>query len=89
MEEKPKGRIAAEGWFIVMSLPDLSAAIKAYKKRFNIEGMFRDFKSGGYQLEKTNVAGVQLSFLILIICLAYSWATFKGQEIKLRGHKNI
>ncbi|HEY9300444.1 MAG TPA: IS4 family transposase, partial [Phormidium sp.] len=80
-----KGESAAEGWFILTNLPDLSAAIKAYEKRFDIEEMFRDFKSGGYQLEETKVSGGRLNSLILIICLAYSWATFKGQAIKLRG----
>ena len=49
--------------------------------------MFRDFKSGGYQLEETKVAGFRLSSLILIICLACSWATFKGQKIKRRGRQ--
>lgn len=80
-----KGETTKEGWFILTNLPDLSAAIKAYKKRFDIEEMFRDFKSGGYQLEETKVSGGRLNSLILIICLAYSWATFKGQAIKLYG----
>jgi len=33
------------------NLPDLESAILSYKKRFGIEEMFRDFKSGGYKLE--------------------------------------
>jgi hypothetical protein len=49
---------------------------KAYKKRFDIEEMFRNFKSGGYKLEDTNVSGNRLISLILIISLAYSMATF-------------
>jgi len=36
-----------EGWFIMTNLPDLESAILSYKKRFGIEEMFRDFKSGG------------------------------------------
>jgi len=35
-----------EGWFILTNLESLEAAIKAYKKRFGIEEMFRDFKRG-------------------------------------------
>ncbi|MCA2507244.1 MAG: hypothetical protein IM550_23380 [Microcystis sp. M54BS1] len=35
---------------------DLETAIIAYQKRFNIEEMFRDFKSGGYSLEQGNRA---------------------------------
>jgi hypothetical protein len=80
-----QGESTAEGWFILTNLPDLSAAINAYQKRFDIEEMFRDFKSGGYQLEQTNVTGGRFNSLILIICLAYSLATFKGQAIKRSG----
>ena len=47
--------------------------------------MFRDFKSGGYNLEDTNVTGERLISLILLITFAHSLATFKGQEIKNKG----
>ena len=47
--------------------------------------MFRDFKSGGYKLENTNVSGERLISLILIISFAYSMATFQGQKIKRIG----
>ncbi len=69
-EQSPK-----EGWFILTNLTDLPSAIKAYKKRFDIEEMFRGFKSGGYQLEAPNVSGNRLISLILIISFAYSIAT--------------
>lgn len=84
-QRKLKGAATKEGWFILTSLPELCAAINAYKKRFDIEEMFRDFKSGGYQLEATNVSGNRLISLILIMCLAYSLATFKGKAIKRCG----
>jgi len=74
-----KGKSAQEGWFILTNLPDLQSAITAYKKRFNIEEMFRDFKSGGDQLEDTNVSGSRLISLILLIAFAYTLATFQGQ----------
>ncbi len=47
--------------------------------------MFRYFKSGGYNLEDTNVAGERLISLILLITLAYSSATFQGRKIKNLG----
>ena len=78
--ESPK-----EAWFILTNLPALPTAINAYRKRFDIEEMFRDFKSGGYQLESTNVSGSRLISLILLISLAYSLATFSGQQIKRSG----
>jgi len=42
------------------NLPDLESAILSLQKRFGIEEMFRDFKSGGYKLEGTNVTGERL-----------------------------
>jgi len=41
--------------------------------------MFRDFKSGGYNLESTNASG-RLLALILIITLAYTAATIQGEK---------
>lgn len=45
--------VPEEGWFILTNLPDLKSAIAAYKQRFDIEEMFRDCKSGGYNIEGT------------------------------------
>lgn len=56
-QRKYLGWTAEEGWFILTNLASLEAAIKAYKKRFGIEEMFRYFKSGGYNMEDTNVSG--------------------------------
>jgi hypothetical protein len=80
-----KGFSTEEGWFILTNLADLDSAINAYRKRFDIEEMFRDFKSGGYKLEDTNVSGERLISLVLIISFAYSLATFQGQKIKSIG----
>jgi len=84
-QKKFSGSAPHEGWFILTNLRDLPTAIKAYRKRFDIEEMFRDFKSGGYNLEDTNVSGYRLTSLILIVAFVYSSATFKGQEIKKKG----
>ena len=80
-----KGASPEEEPFILTNLTDLTSAINAYKKRFGIEEMFRDFKSGGYKLEDTNVSGQRLISLILIISFAYSMATFQGQQVKRIG----
>jgi hypothetical protein len=47
-KRKRFGVAPEEGWFILTNLDDLDSAIIAYKQRFDIEEMFRDFKSGGY-----------------------------------------
>ncbi len=74
-----------EGWFILTNLDSLDSAVLAYKKRFGIEEMFRDFKRGGYNLEGTNVAGDRLITLILLIAIAYTTATMQGKKIKKMG----
>ena len=74
-----------EGWFILTNLDTLETAIASYKKRFDIEEMFRDFKSGGYNLEDTNVTDERLISLILLIAIAYTSATLQGQQIKRKG----
>jgi hypothetical protein len=57
-----------------------------YRRRWRIEEMFRDFKSGAYNLEDTNVSGGRLISLISLIAIAYTFATISGQQIK---HKNV
>lgn len=81
-KRKYRGWAPKEGWFILTNLDSLSAAITAYRKRFDIEEMFRDFKSGGYNLEGTQVSGKRLIVLILLITIAYSTATIEGKKIK-------
>jgi len=50
--------------------------------------MFRDFKSGGYKLEGTNVTGERLVVMVLLIAI-YTTATMQGRKIKLMGIKYI
>ena len=45
----------------------------------------RDFKSGGYNLEGTDVSGERLIALILVIAIAYSSTTIFGEKIKRMG----
>src|SRR4028119_769321 len=71
-----------EAWFILTDLGSLSAAIDAYKQRMGIEEMFRDCKTGGYDLEGTSLKGNRLINMILLMTLAYSSAIFQGTELK-------
>jgi len=74
-----------EGWFILTNLTDLSSAVLAYKKRFGIEEMFRDFKKGGYNLEGTLVKGDRLIVIVLLIAIAYTTATMQGKKVQRMG----
>jgi hypothetical protein len=60
----------------------LPLAIAAYKKRMGIEEMFRDCKTGGYNIEGTGLRGNRLIKIILLMTLAYCAAIFEGNEIQ-------
>ncbi len=84
-KSKINGASPKEGWFILTNFPSLELVISAYKKRFGIEEMFRDFKKGGYNLEDTNVKDKRFITLVLLIAIAYTSATIQGQKIKRKG----
>jgi hypothetical protein len=83
-KRKVSGFSQKEGWFILTDLT-LKLAIERYRQRFDIEEMFRDFKTGGYNLESTKVSGERLISLLLLISLAYLSATVEGQLINQKG----
>jgi hypothetical protein len=70
-----------EAWFILTNLGSLQAAINAYKQRMGIEEMFRDCKTGGYDLEGTSLKSHRLINIILLMTIAYSLAIFEGTEL--------
>lgn len=76
-----------EGWYLVNNLSGLKPTISAYKKRMGIEAMFKDCKSGGYNLEKCQGNEQRLLSLILLIVIAYTCAVNKGQNIAFKGVK--
>jgi hypothetical protein len=46
-----------------------------------IEGMFRDYKSGGYNLEGTGLTGDRLIKRILLMTISYSYGLIQGNII--------
>ena len=80
-----RGFRTKEPWYILTNFEEIERAILAYQKRFCIEEMFRDFKSGGYNLEGSRLAPEYLSKLIICIAIAYTSATFQGKHIKDMG----
>ncbi len=81
-QRKTRCKQSEEAWFILTSLEDLDAAIESYRQRFRIEEMFRDLKSGGYQLERTQLSGERLEAMIMVIAMAYTSATIRGEKIR-------
>ncbi len=50
-----------------------------------IEAMFKDCKTGAYNLEKCQGNAQRLLSLVLLIAIAYTCAIQRGQKIKLMG----
>lgn len=82
-----QGKRENEGWYLINNLSNLKQTIKAYKKRMGIEAMFKDCKTGGYNLEHCQGNDQRLLSLILLIAIAYTCAIRKGQEIGFKGVK--
>lgn len=74
-----------EGWYLLTNLDATPSAVKAYKCRYGVEALFKDCKTGGYNLEKCHANVERLNSLLLIITLAYSWAVLRGQKLKKMG----
>ena len=73
-----KAENTEDTWFIANNLGD-SFAVREYKKKLDIEEMFKDFKSGGFNLEDTSSENIQyVRVLYLCICIAYCWMIALG-----------
>lgn len=53
-----------------------------------IEAMFKDCKTGGYNLEGSRANTQRLTNLILLIAIAYTASFYQGKLIKKSGHQN-
>lgn len=84
-KRKYRGVVEPAGWFLLTNLENLPAAIKAFKLRSGIEAMFRDCKTGGYNLESTHADGQRLIALILLIAIAYTCAVLVGRNSRSSG----
>ena len=67
-----------DAWFILTDLGSLPVALAAYKKRMGSEEMFRDCKTGGYNIEGTGLRGEILIKMILLMTIVYSCVIFQG-----------
>lgn len=84
-KRKYRGKLESAGWFLLTNLDSLADAIKAFKLRSGIEAMFRDCKTGGYNLESTYADGQRLIAIILLIAIAYTCAILTGRNSRQMG----
>jgi hypothetical protein len=87
-KRKYRGEKAKEPWYVLTNLDNLKITLSFYKARWGIESMFKDRKTGGYNLEQTWVHETRFSALVLLVVIAYSLTTFHGESIKRKGVRN-
>ena len=85
--KKTSDKSENEGWYLINNLSNLQKTVKAYRKRMGIEAMFKDCKSGEYNLEKCYANNQRLLSLILLIAISYTCAIKKGQVLSFKGVK--
>lgn len=74
--------------YLLTNLPDLNTALKTYAQRFGIEAMFKDCKTGGYNLEASQANPDRLVRLIFLIALAMTSAWLHGQRTKFQKQES-
>jgi Transposase DDE domain len=75
---------ANQVWYLLTNLDSAELALKLYAKRFSIEGMFKDFKTGGYNMENCHVSHQRFIALVGLIAIAYTISTQRGEKIRAK-----
>lgn len=83
-KRKYRGKQEDEAWYLLTNLPNLKTAVAIYSQRFGIEAMFRDCKTGGYNLEGSKASPDRLVRLILLIAISLTCAWLQGQRTLLQ-----
>lgn len=84
-QRRYQGHVEDEGWYLLTNVGTLKKAVATFRCRSGIEAMFKDCKTGGYNLEKSHACDERLKTLILLIAFAYTCAIFQGDKIKRMG----
>ena len=72
-------------WYLLTNIENKDEVIKIFASRGGIEAMFRDCKSGGYNLEGSQANQQRLTNLILLIAIAYTASCLTGLKIRNTG----
>jgi len=87
---KYRKKVQKEPWYILTTLKTQKLTLSLYARRWSIETLFRDCKTRGYNLEKTQVNERRLMAIILLIAIAQTIANFQGEFVqKLRTTEYI
>jgi hypothetical protein len=87
-KRKYKGKSEKTPWYLLPNLSDLETALIVYQKRFGIEAMFKDCKTGGYNLESSKASPDKLIRIVLLIALAMTTAWLQGARTAVLGNSS-
>lgn len=73
-----RGKGPQAPWYLLTNLSSTRQVLALYRARWGIEQMFKDCKSGGYNLEDTKVSDERFLALVLLIAIAYTLASCDG-----------
>jgi len=76
-----------EVWYLLTDLCDANEVVNLYKRRWGIEAMFKDYKTGGYNIEEAKMKEERLEKMLIVIAIAYTIAVEKGGKIKGSPHR--
>jgi IS4 transposase len=91
---KTLDRDGKQEFLIIVSFNKPETAAVSYKKRWQIESLFRALKSSGFNIEDTHVTELErLEKLFLLTMIAFVWCYLIGdfldkniEEIKIKKH---
>lgn len=87
-------RLTSGELMVVASLTDKACAINVYKERWEIETLFQNLKSRGFDMESTHMTDLDklhnlMGIVTIAACWAYrsgSWRIDEGELIKVKKH---
>jgi hypothetical protein len=86
---RPIGIAAAEPWYLVSNLEPSLDLVWAYGQRFCCEQLFRDQKSGIFQLERSGLRDpARIDRLLLVVAIAVLLSSLQGYAISLSGQRH-
>ena len=71
-KQKYRQTSIVEKWYILSNLSSPEKIKKIYSQRMGIKAMFKDYKTGGYNLESAKANETRLSNWILLIVISYT-----------------
>ena len=85
---RPVGIAATEPWYLVSNLDPSLDLVWAYGQRFCCEQLFRDQKSGIFQLESSGLRDpARIDRLLLVVAIAVLLSSLQGYAISLAGER--